>query len=78
MHRENQGRGHQNNTENRKNHHASSKPLSLVVKIRKLLRTHSRKQVSEITKIPVKEVGRIERKDRWDFPEAFPEYYEAL
>ncbi len=77
-HRENQGRGHQNNPKHRKNHHAASKTLSLVIEIRRLLRTHSRKQVSETTKIPLQEVGRIDRKDRWNFPEAFPEYYEAL
>lgn len=51
--------------------------LDEVLKLRKLKsQGKTNREVSDILNINIKEVGRIHRKERWNFPEAFPEYYE--
>lgn len=53
--------------------------LKTVLEIRKLkLAGNKNRFIADELGVNIKEVGRILRKERWNFPEAFPEYYEAL
>ncbi len=49
--------------------------LSDVLFIRAFASSMTRRQIADYLSISIKEVGRIQRKDRWNFPEAFPEFY---
>lgn len=49
--------------------------LSDVLFIRTFANSMTRREIADHLSISIKEVGRIQRKDRWNFPEAFPEFY---
>lgn len=71
-HRDDQGRGSWQRQWGEDN--VSSKlTLETVLKIRSLSSSLTRRQISDLLGVHIKEVGRIQRGDRWDFPEAWPD-----